>query len=119
VPPILDPYPKPSLPYGLTRQSSRTASTPKVDFELASLPLVFAESKWTIYLDDIPEQDTQVLKATEKWLGALSPGEVGIVNVRPDNYIGSIRRFDTIVEDAGTDAARWLESYYSAFLNVP
>lgn len=76
-------------------------------------------SRWTCYLDNIPELDTRNLTCTKKWLGDLGPGEVAIVNVRPDGYVGSIGRWDTSIDDAGEDAAEWLASYYARFLQVP
>ena len=106
--------------FGLMQSlTPETASTQKTEFELSSLPLIFSESKWTVYLDDVPHEDTQAMHCTEKWLGGLPRGAAAIVNVRPDNYIGSIRQFDMTSETAGKDAATWLESYYSGFMNVP
>ncbi|CRJ84783.1 hypothetical protein BN1708_009146 [Verticillium longisporum] len=92
---------------------------PKTDVEISDLPALLQDSRWTFYLDDIPEQDTRGSLCTNKWLGSLGPGEVAIVNVRPDGYIGSLGRWDSSVDDSGVEAARWLDRYYDAFLQLP
>lgn len=92
---------------------------PKDDVELADLPPLLQDSRWTFYLDNIPEQDTRGSLCTNKWLGSLGPGEVAIVNVRPDGYVGSLARWDSSIDDAGEDAARWLDRYYDGFLQLP
>jgi phenol 2-monooxygenase len=86
----------------------------KTEVEIADLPALLQDSRWTFYLDDIPEQDTRGSLCTNKWLGSLGPGEVAIINVRPDGYVGSINRWDTSMDDAGEEAARWLDKYYDA-----
>lgn len=92
---------------------------PKNEVEISDLPALLQDSRWTFYLDDIPEQDTRGTLCTTKWLGSLGPGEVAIVNVRPDGYVGSVGRWDTNDDDAGVQAARWLDQYYGRFLQVP
>ena len=92
---------------------------PKSDIEITDLPALLQDSRWTFYLDDIPEQDTRGALCTNKWLGSLGPGEVAIVNVRPDGYVGSIGRWDASVDEAGEEAARWMDGYYDRFLQVP
>lgn len=92
---------------------------PKVDIEIEDLPLFLQDSRWTFYLDNCPELDTRGVLCTNKWLGSLGPGEVAIVNVRPDGYVGSIGRWDSSVDDSGIEAARWLDKYYGRFLQVP
>ncbi|KAJ4297200.1 hypothetical protein N0V88_004118 [Collariella sp. IMI 366227] len=92
---------------------------PKSEIEITDLPALLQDSRWTFYLDDIPEQDTRGSLCTNKWLGSLGPGEVAIVNVRPDGYVGSIGRWDSSIDDAGEDAAKWLDQYYDRFLQVP
>lgn len=92
---------------------------PKSDIEISDLPPLLQDSRWTFYLDDVPEQDTRGSLCTNKWLGSLGPGEVAIVNVRPDGYVGSLGRWDSSVDDAGEEAARWLDSYYDRFMQVP
>lgn len=92
---------------------------PKSEIEITDLPALFQDSRWTFYLDDIPELDTRGQLCTNKWLGSLGPGEVAIVNVRPDGYVGSIGRWDSSVDDAGEEAAKWLDTYYDRFLQVP
>lgn len=92
---------------------------PKSDIEITDLPALLQDSRWTFYLDDIPEQDTRGSLCTNKWLGSLGPGEVAIVNVRPDGYVGSIGRWDSSVDDSGEEAAKWLDTYYDRFMQVP
>ena len=94
----------------------------KNKFEIAGLPLVLANSPWTIYVDDVAHLDTRGKSCTEKWLGSLLPGEAAIVNVRPDGYVGSINRWGAgglAGEVEGREAAEWLDSYYGGFLQVP
>ncbi|KAJ2907039.1 putative monooxygenase [Zalerion maritima] len=92
---------------------------PKSEIEVSDLPELLQDSRWTFYLDDIPEQDTRGSLCTNKWLGSLGPGEVAIVNVRPDGYVGSIGRWDSSVDESGEEAAKWLDNYYDQFLQVP
>ncbi|KAI8628548.1 FAD binding domain-containing protein [Xylariaceae sp. FL1651] len=98
---------------------SLITSTPKDRFELALLPSIFSTSQWTVYLDDVPHMDTRGLCCIEKWLGVANSGQVAIVNVRPDGYVGSIRRWDVATQTAGEAAAHWLDYYYSRFLQSP
>lgn len=91
----------------------------KTEFEISELPAMLQDSRWTIYLDDIPEQDTRGQQCTDKWLGCLEPGEVAIINVRPDGYVGSIGRWDMSMDDAGLDAGKWLDDYYAGFMQIP
>jgi len=92
---------------------------PQDDVEIQNLPALFQDSRWTFYLDDIPRQDTRNMLCTNKWVGGLLPGEVTIANVRPDGYVGSIGQWDLNNDDAGEDAAKWLDQYYSRFLQLP
>ena len=93
-------------------------ATDKAAFEIADLPAIFSQSPWSVYLDDIPLMDTRSKTCTDKWLGGLLPGEVAVMNVRPDGYVGSLRRWEASDESTGAEAARWLESYYGAFLQA-
>ncbi|KAL2199287.1 FAD binding domain-containing protein [Corynascus similis CBS 632.67] len=92
---------------------------PKADIEVTDLPSMLQKSRWTFYLDNVPELDTRGSLCTKKWLGSLGPGEVAIVNVRPDGYVGSVGRWDSSVDEAGEEAARWMDEYYARFLQVP
>ncbi|KAF3771113.1 hypothetical protein M406DRAFT_59874 [Cryphonectria parasitica EP155] len=105
-------------------------STEKSNFEIAHLPQILSRSPWTIYLDDVPDLDTQGTTCTEKYLGAraVSRGEVAVLNVRPDGYVGSLKTWDLTglrggaaeaAADVGREAAGWLERYYDGFLVVP
>ncbi|KAI0096254.1 FAD binding domain-containing protein [Nemania sp. FL0031] len=94
-------------------------STPKARFELASLPPLFSTSPWTVYLDDVAHMDTKGLCCITKWLGEVSAGQAVIINVRPDGYVGSIKRWDVTGQTTGEAAARWLDEYYGGFLETP
>jgi hypothetical protein len=85
---------------------------PKEDIEIADLPPVLQQSRWTFYLDDI----MKLPSCTEKWVGKLDEHEVAIANVRPDGYVGSIGRWNAMQEGAGDDAISWLDAYYKGFL---
>ncbi|KAH7351229.1 FAD binding domain-containing protein [Rhexocercosporidium sp. MPI-PUGE-AT-0058] len=85
---------------------------PKARVEIADLPPLLQDSRWTFYLDNLMRMPT----ATEKWIGPLMEGEVGIVNIRPDGYVGSIGRWNSRLPDAGIEAVSWLDTYYGAFL---
>ncbi len=91
----------------------------KNEVEISDLPDLLQESRWTFYLDDVAEMDTRGAPCTNKWLGSLEPGEVAMINVRPDGYVGSVGRWDGTADDAGELAARWLDSYYGRFLLGP
>lgn len=122
------------------------ATTPKSEFELTTLPTLLSRSPWTIYLDDVPDLDTQGSTCTVKYLGAPDvPGgfqpdrEVAILNVRPDGYVGSVKKWSLLPdgategdkdgaegdgstelpEELGQQAAAWLETYFDRFLAVP
>ncbi|KAG5930167.1 hypothetical protein E4U42_002719 [Claviceps africana] len=92
---------------------------PKAEMEISDLPAMLQDSRWSLYLDNIPEQDTRGALCTEKWLGNLEPGDIAIVNVRPDGYVGSVGRWDTCNDESGERAAQWLDEYYSGFLQLP
>ncbi|KAH7329000.1 FAD binding domain-containing protein [Stachybotrys elegans] len=91
----------------------------KSDIEISDLPALLQDSRWTFYLDDIPEQDTRGLHCTSKWLGSLGPSEVAIVNVRPDGYVGSVGRWESSLDNSGVEAAKWLDAYYQRFMQLP
>ncbi|KAH7239865.1 FAD binding domain-containing protein [Fusarium solani] len=94
-------------------------STDKNEFEIAELPEAFSKSKWTVYLDDVSYLDRRGVSCSEKWLGSVSPGEVAVIVVRPDGYVGALRRFKGAGDEDGKAAAQWLDSYFQGFLHVP
>ena len=96
-----------------------TASTDKNEFELAQLPEIFSKSRWSVYLDDISYLDRRGVSCTQKWLGFLENGETAVVVVRPDGYVGAIRRFKNTGGEHGKPAADWLDSYFQGFLKAP
>jgi len=65
--------------------------------------------------------DTRGQGCIRKWVGELRNGEVAVLNVRPDGYLGSIGRWEVseTTPDAGEKVARWLDKYYGGFLRVP
>lgn len=94
-------------------------ATAKAEFEIADLPPLLEKSKWTVYLDDIPEQSTNGKSCLEKWIGSMDRSEAAIVNVRPDGYVGSVRRFDVGGDmESKESVAAWLRDYYAAFLRA-
>ncbi|KPM34924.1 hypothetical protein AK830_g11653 [Neonectria ditissima] len=98
---------------------SLITSADKKDFEIASLPQFLSQSGWTVYLDDVPNLDTQGRRCTDKWLGALESNEAAIVTVRPDGYVGAVKRWSASDSGAGESAAKWLDGYFGGFLKVP
>ncbi|KAJ5913530.1 hypothetical protein N7504_002413 [Penicillium tannophilum] len=80
--------------YAMVTQSARS------DFEIADLPQLLQDSRWTLYLDT---------NATENWFGELRKEQVGIAIVRPDGYCGSI---GTWQQGEAPDASRWIEQYF-------
>lgn len=97
---------------------SLTASTNKSQFELVSLPRLLSQSKWTVYLDNVPGLDTRGQTCMEKWVGGLDKEQVAIINVRPDGYVGCIMKFNTTEKTAGQKAAQHLDDYYGGFLQI-
>jgi hypothetical protein len=82
----------------------------KSEIEIVDLPPMMQDSRWTFYLDDI-SGDKQ--SCSDKWLGGVPEGQVVVVNVRPDGYVGSIGRWS---ESEGSQCAQWLDNYYGGFL---
>ncbi|KAI8940513.1 hypothetical protein NX059_004190 [Plenodomus lindquistii] len=85
--------------------------------EIRDLPLILRESAWTFYLDDVPEKDTRKQKCMDKWLDGLENNEVVVLNVRPDGYVGTVRRFANGSRENGTLAVQWMDHYYEQFLS--
>lgn len=77
----------------------------KSSFEISDLPPLLAQSRWTIYLDDVPEQSTTGEHCLQKWIGSVAHSEVAILIVRPDGYVGSVKRYDAD-EDATEGASQ-------------
>lgn len=92
--------------------------TPRSAVEIKDLPVLFRDSRWTFYLDDCPHNDTRKKKCMEKWLGGVGPDELVVVNVRPDGYVGCLRRFPSSTRQWGEEATYWLDDYYSGFLRT-
>lgn len=49
----------------------------------------------------------------------MESNEAAVVVVRPDGYIGAIRRFKNAGSGPGKLAAGWIDSYLQAFLQIP
>lgn len=94
------------------------AQTNKQDFEIDQLPLAFSQSPWTVYLDSVPNLDTRGELCISKWMADMNLGEVAIVNVRPDNYVGTISRWNSCDSTSVHKAGEWLDSFYSGFLQA-
>ena len=91
----------------------------KSSFEIDDLPSLLRKSRWTVYLDDVPEQSTNGKHCLQKWIGEMTSSEVAIINVRPDGYVGGIGRWDTDAQGgAAEDAASWVSKYYTSFLRI-
>lgn len=71
-----------------------------------------------MYLDNIAAHDTRGQQCVRKWVGSLATDEVVFMNIRPDGYVGSIKKFDVTDKDAAFKAVRFLDNYYSGFLQV-
>jgi phenol 2-monooxygenase len=91
-------------------------SSPRDSFELKDLPPVLRDSAWTVYLDDVPHMDTRKQSVMDKWLGGLDEKEVVVLNVRPDGYVGCLKRFGEWSRAEGEKAVRWMDGYYEEFL---
>lgn len=49
----------------------------------------------------------------------MEKGEAAVVIVRPDGYVGAIRRFKDAGSEVGELAAGWIDSYFQGFLQIP
>ncbi|KAF9736095.1 phenol 2-monooxygenase [Paraphaeosphaeria minitans] len=88
----------------------------RADIEITHLPRMLQDSCWSFYLDDVPQLDTRKQTVMDKWLDGLDDGEVVIANVRPDGYVGTVRRFADGGFESGMNAVAWMDEYYSQFL---
>ncbi|KAE9965500.1 hypothetical protein BLS_007612 [Venturia inaequalis] len=87
------------------------------EVEIGEVPSLWRDSKFTVYADDIPKSDTRGLGVTEKWMGGVKVGEVGILVVRPDGYVGCAKKFRG--RKGGAErAAKWLDEYFDGFLQT-
>ncbi|KAJ4338347.1 hypothetical protein N0V95_008083 [Ascochyta clinopodiicola] len=86
------------------------------EIEIKDLPPVLRESSWSFYLDDVPHKDTRKQTIMDKWLDGLDENEVVVLNVRPDGYVGTVRRFASGSKENGMVAVNWMDDYYEGFM---
>ncbi|KEF58506.1 uncharacterized protein A1O9_06432 [Exophiala aquamarina CBS 119918] len=86
----------------------------KSEVEISDLSPLLQKSRWTFYLDDT-KTSSSGMSCTEKWLGPMRDDEVAILNIRPDGYVGSLKRFNPQTDSSM--ACEWLNTYYGGFLN--
>lgn len=86
------------------------------NIEIKDLPAVLRESAFTFYLDDVPEHDTRKQNVMDKWLDGLDEDEVVVLSVRPDGYVGTVRRFVDGSKESGQIAVQWLDEYFEQFM---
>lgn len=85
---------------------------PKENIEISELPPLLQASRWTFYIDDVDGG-----KCTEKYLGGVAENEVAVVVVRPDGYVGCVKRWVLTTKGATEQAAKsWFEGYFGGFL---
>ncbi|KAF2705078.1 hypothetical protein K504DRAFT_440928 [Pleomassaria siparia CBS 279.74] len=87
------------------------------NFEISQLPPFLRDSRWTLYLDDAADKDTRKQTCLDKWLGGLADGEVAVLNVRPDGYVGTLKKWADGSRESGVEAVKWMDGYYSQFLH--
>ncbi|KAI9695545.1 MAG: hypothetical protein M1820_008558 [Bogoriella megaspora] len=92
--------------------------TDKSAFEISHLPNLLQDSKWTLYLDNVPDGKTGKTRktCTKRWIGNLLQQQVAIVLVRPDGYTGTVGRFDS--KNGAGSACQWLNQYFGGFLKA-
>lgn len=88
--------------FAMVTQSGRS------DFEIANLPTLLQDSRWTLYLDDAIGTS-----CTDKWFGKLEDERVGIAIIRPDGYCGGI---DAWGVNNAAEAEQWIKEYFSFML---
>jgi phenol 2-monooxygenase len=93
-------------------------TAPKDTVEIADLPALLQKSRWTFYLDDIPDEVGNTHSATRAWLGELKDSEAAVIVVRPDGYVGAISRWDFRAQAAGQQAGVWFDEYFGGFLEA-
>lgn len=85
--------------------------TPQGELEISDLPAFLRAYRWTFYNDNL---DRSVSPIT-KWNAGqgLRDGELQVVCVRPDGYVGAVSKWE-----GGAEAPQaWLESYFEGFLS--
>lgn len=87
--------------------------TPQGELEFSDLPAFLRAYRWTFYNDDLDHSVSPITK----WNAGqgLKNGELQVVCVRPDGYVGAVGKWN---EDEGAGGPQaWLESYFEGFLS--
>ncbi|KAI5848764.1 FAD binding domain-containing protein [Morchella snyderi] len=93
--------------------------TARENVELEEMPAVVRAHRWAVYVDDLGEGVSPVGRWCGEGVsagggGGLKGGEVLVVCVRPDGYVGAVGgRWG---DGQAREAAEWLEAYFSGFL---
>lgn len=93
-------------------------TAPKSTVEIADLHPLLQSSSWAFYLDDIPNAMGGVQSCSQAWLGGLDVSEVAVVIVRPDGYVGTLKRWDHGLQGNGQEAGIWIDDYFAGFLEA-
>ncbi|CAD6448652.1 1902c343-cd7b-4a77-a3ae-156ff1642d25 [Sclerotinia trifoliorum] len=114
----MDDYIQPNRYIGVSKMFTYALVTKmnKEKFEIADLPMSLQESRWTIYVDDICKDGKS---CTSKWVGDIEDDEMVVLNVRPDGYVGSLKKFHIMSngsENVDDEVVNWLQEYYGGFL---
>lgn len=86
--------------------------TPQANIEFTDLPELLRKYKWTFYNDDLDDNVSPIMK-WNAGLG-LKDGELQVVCVRPDGYVGAVGKWDG--DGSSGETKTWLESYFGGFL---
>lgn len=98
---------------------SLVTRTPRGAVELEEMPGLVRGHRWAVYVDDLGEGVSPVGRWCGEGLegGGLKGGEVLVVCVRPDGYVGAVGgRWAGGQAAEAAEAAEWLEAYFSGFL---
>ncbi|KAH8144863.1 uncharacterized protein LAJ45_11133 [Morchella importuna] len=95
---------------------SLVTRTPRAAVELEEMPGLVRGNRWAVYVDDLGEGVSPVGGGAGGLEGGgLKGGEVLVVCVRPDGYVGAVGGRWAGGGQAA-EAAEWLEAYFSGFL---
>lgn len=85
--------------------------TPQAELEFTDLPGLLRAYKWTFYNDNLDNSVSPIMK----WNAGqgLKDGELQVVCVRPDGYVGAVGKW---AKGSADELKEWLESYFGGFL---